>query len=293
MGLRYNEVPNEVPLPWINLSMLKSILVGLHGSEFGASAAEAAIVLAKDHQATLVAAGIVDVPRIAPPQPVSLGGSAFKEHRDASLLQAERDKVAGILAAFQEQAAASGITARTMALEGDPAEVLVRESHRVDLLVVGKKHAPSIEWEQASRTLENLLRHTARPVLCVPTARTNGSPVVAAYDGSLVAARALQLFVATGLAAGRPIHLLTIADEAAGIAARAAEFLRAHGLQVQTHAEPARSSPSQRILELAGQAGAGLIVMGSRGHSRLTEFFFGSMTSAVLREAQIPVFLYH
>jgi nucleotide-binding universal stress UspA family protein len=274
-------------------TMLKTILVGLHGSEFSTAASSAALELARQNQAAILAIGIVDVPRLTPAESVPLGAGGFKGERDAAVLAAERQRIAQLLGEFEQRARSQNLAPRTLLLEGDPAELLVRESHRADLLVVGKKHAPHQEWEHASNTLERVLRQTARPVLCVPAERVAGSPVLIAYDGSLVAAKAIQLFIHVGLGVGRPIHLLTMAADAAAVSARAAELLQAHGLNVQQHPEAPAGAAGKRILELAGQLGAGTIVMGSYGHSRIRDFIFGSVTSTVLRDATVPVFLYH
>ena len=45
----------------------------------------------------------------------------------------------------------------------------------------------------------------------------------------------------------------------------------------------------EEIVELAEEIGAGLIVMGSRGHGRLGRALLGSVTDAVVRHAHCPV----
>jgi nucleotide-binding universal stress UspA family protein len=46
---------------------------------------------------------------------------------------------------------------------------------------------------------------------------------------------------------------------------------------------------AEEIVELAEELGAGLIVMGSRGHGRLRRALLGSVTDAVIRHAHCPV----
>jgi nucleotide-binding universal stress UspA family protein len=46
---------------------------------------------------------------------------------------------------------------------------------------------------------------------------------------------------------------------------------------------------AEEIVELAEEIGAGLIVMGSRGHSRLRRVLLGSVSDAVVRHAHCPV----
>jgi nucleotide-binding universal stress UspA family protein len=46
---------------------------------------------------------------------------------------------------------------------------------------------------------------------------------------------------------------------------------------------------AEEIVELAEELGAGMIVMGSRGHSRLRRALMGSVSDAVVRHAHCPV----
>ena len=55
----------------------------------------------------------------------------------------------------------------------------------------------------------------------------------------------------------------------------------------ETHLREGRAEVE--IVELAEEIGAGLIVMGSRGHSRLRRALMGSVSDAVVRHAHCPV----
>jgi nucleotide-binding universal stress UspA family protein len=55
----------------------------------------------------------------------------------------------------------------------------------------------------------------------------------------------------------------------------------------ETHLREGRAD--EEIVELAEEIGAGLIVMGSRGHGRLRRALLGSVTDAVVRHAHCPV----
>ncbi len=274
------------------LLMLRSILVGISGTPCSQSAAAFALELAKKHRAALLGLAVVDVASLCPPESVPLSAGAFKHQRDEAVLTAARQELGQSLEDFTRRATAEGLPSRTMQLEGNPAEVLVTESQRSDLIVVGKRCAPGEDFEQTSGTARAVLHQAARPILCVPHDPAGGNAVLIAYDGSLQSAKTLQLFVASGLAENRELHLLTIADDAAAIAQRGIEFLHAHELSVHAHSE-AGEHPARQILETASRIRAGLMVMGAYGQPRLREFMFGSVTKAILRESRIPLFLCH
>jgi nucleotide-binding universal stress UspA family protein len=55
----------------------------------------------------------------------------------------------------------------------------------------------------------------------------------------------------------------------------------------ETHQREGRAA--EEIVEVAEEIGAGLIVMGSRGHGRLRRALMGSVSDAVVRHAHCPV----
>jgi nucleotide-binding universal stress UspA family protein len=59
------------------------------------------------------------------------------------------------------------------------------------------------------------------------------------------------------------------------------------GTVKETHLREGRAA--EEIVEVAEELGAGLIVMGSRGHGRLRRALLGSVSDAVVRHAHCPV----
>lgn len=54
-------------------------------------------------------------------------------------------------------------------------------------------------------------------------------------------------------------------------------------------AELVEGAAAEEITRYARESGAGLVVMGTQGHSRLERFFTGSVTEEVLRTSTVPV----
>jgi nucleotide-binding universal stress UspA family protein len=59
------------------------------------------------------------------------------------------------------------------------------------------------------------------------------------------------------------------------------------GTVKETHLREGRAE--EEIVEVAEEIGAGLIVLGSRGHGRLRRALMGSVSDAVVRHAHCPV----
>jgi nucleotide-binding universal stress UspA family protein len=77
--------------------------------------------------------------------------------------------------------------------------------------------------------------------------------------------------------------------EARAYLAPLAENLRTRGIRVRT--EVRHGEPVDEIVDCARAADADLIAMTTHGRSGLGRLLFGSVAEAVLRQAEIPVFL--
>lgn len=276
--------------------MMRSILMGLDGSAYSASAMELGIRWALRHNALLVGLGIVDEPTICKPEPVPLGAAEFKEHRDKALLANAYHKAHQFLDQFAARCKKAGANCKLVEAVGLPHELIALEAQRFDLILLGQETYFQFETRAgADHTLTRMLKNSPRPVVTVPEKLPEGKSVVIAYDGSLQAARTLQALLGLGLAGTQEVHVISVHSdrgEAAIWADRAAEFLRLH--EVTAHVHPLESSsPAQVIQEQAKQLGAELVVMGAFGRPTLREFFFGSVTQTMLRESRTPLFLYH
>lgn len=271
--------------------MIKSILVGLNGTQSSKAAAEHALRLAAETRAKILGLAVLDPAQVCPAESVPLGAGEFKRVRDAALWQSANEHRERLLLDFDQQCQAASVVAQTRKFDGDPAPALCANAQRVDLLVVGKKHTPEETGITSSATLQTILHHSPRPVLCVPTGTKPRQPILIAYDGSLPAARTVQLFVASGLHANRPVHLLTSGDRAAEIAEPCREFLATHGIHAEQHLTT--GTPAEQILQFADRLEVGLLVMGAYGQPRFREFLFGSTTATVLQRMGVPLYLYH
>lgn len=277
--------------------MLRSILVGLDGSNYSTAAVEFGIRLAQKFNALLVGLGVIDEPTICQSEPVPLGASSFKKHRDEALLADARQTVEQFLERFALQCAEKEVACKLLEDVGLPSEQILLEAQRYDLILLGKQTYYHFETQgHADDTLTRVLKNSPRPVVTVPEQLGSGGAIVVAYDGSLQAARTLQAFQALRLDLSQEVHVVAVhADhgEAVRHADRAIDFLGFHEIRAQRHAVATSSSPAAAIIEEVHRLGAGLLVMGAYGQPALREFFFGSVTLTILKEKTVPLFLYH
>jgi nucleotide-binding universal stress UspA family protein len=278
--------------------MLRTMLIGLDGSEASTAAVKLGIDWAGRTKALLVGIGILDEPTIARAAPVMLGGEPYSDpvlYRER--MHDARRQVEQFLEKFSLDCASAGVAFKVLEEVGLPSQEILREAQRYDAILLGTTTRFHFEVQASTDdTLCRVIRDSAGPVVTVPAFARHGSTTVVAFDGSLQAARSLRAYVATGLGESSPVHVLSVGPdkvEAARTAERAIDYLRHHMLVAEAHTLATGQPPAQAILQFADKLDAGLIVMGAYGQPVLREFFIGSVTATLLKESQFSLFLSH
>jgi nucleotide-binding universal stress UspA family protein len=275
--------------------MLRSALVALDGSAYSEPAMVLAIDWAKRHGARLLGLGVLDAPSIRGAEPVPLGAGAYKQARDEARLADAHRRVVDFLADFFARSKAAGIAVEVLEAIGDPADRILREAHRCDLVILAREtHFHFETQDRPDETLAQVLRGSPRPVVTVPRELSVGQGVLVAYGGGREAARTLQTFQLLGLAAGEVIEVVTIhrdGAEAEALAHLAGEYLTAHGAPHRLHAIVSTAPPAEVLLEEVRHARPRLLVIGAHGHHPIRDLFGSSVTRAVLRACPVPAFI--
>jgi nucleotide-binding universal stress UspA family protein len=272
--------------------MLQSLLLALDDTPGALAARDAAIALARRSGAALTAAAILDRPHTSGGhEAMPIGGAAFAAQRDAARaarLQAEAE--AAFAAARQ---AAGDLPVEALLLEEAPEPALLRAGARHDLLILGRDSTLGLERadDGLAPVIPALLRDGARPLLVIPAAAPAEGPVLAGYDGSAPAQRALASLAQLGLAEGSAVTLLAAdphAAVAARLAAEGAAFLRRHGLAVEERAARGHD-PAALLLAEAARLPARLLVMGGFGTAGLSALLHESTSRRLLHGAPCPI----
>lgn len=276
--------------------MMRTILVGVDGTASGEVALELAMRWASQTDAMVVGLGIVDEPGLHGPEEI-LVGERFFAPVNAALLKESRHRVERALDHCASRCVERAIAFKPLENVGTPHEAILLESQRFDLIVLGLRTHFRQGWESTpDDTFQMVLSGSARPVVGVSPNPPESGPVLLAYDGSVQAARALAMFVMSGASATEPVHIVSVGRaraEASRIAERAHDFLSSHRRVAESRVFETSKAPAEVILDIAHQGRYSLVVMGAMGQSRLREFFLGSTTRGVLKQAGCPVFLSH
>jgi nucleotide-binding universal stress UspA family protein len=225
-----------------------------------------------------------------------------------------------------EQARRLGLDATAVSL-GPSASAwaaLLDGAHRLDadLLVCGTRGRGAFARALLGSTSSSLLHHTDVPLLVVPDGGgALDGPVIAAYDGSEGAGRAIEAvgrllagratvvvhawepvfhraLVARGLDAGGPIDDLrgtvgelhrAVAESAAATTETGLSVARAAGLDAVGDTVESDEGAWRAVAAAARAHGASVIAVGTRGLGAARSVLLGSVSSGLIQNAELPV----
>jgi nucleotide-binding universal stress UspA family protein len=94
--------------------MLKSILIGLDGSNYSTAAIDLAIPWARQFDALLVGLGVIDEPTVRGPEPVPMTGIYYKRHRDDVRMREAQVQVEQFLERFALRCTEAGVPCKLL-----------------------------------------------------------------------------------------------------------------------------------------------------------------------------------
>ncbi len=277
--------------------MIRSLLVGLDDTPGGRAAQRLACGIARHATAALTGLSVLDSQGIFAPSAVPLGGMAFQEHAQRQRLQDAESHRERARQHFLVTAEAAGLSASIATGNGDPVEDILAAAAAHDLVVLGRDCAfGGLPPDGVAEVVQRVLRDNPRPVVVTPEGAEGITRIMVAYDGSLAAARALQMFVLLGLPAMAPVHVASVGGDrgaAQAIAAHAAAYLSLHGIEPLLHPIGSDAHPAEALMEAQSGLGADLMVMGAYGHRGWRDLLLGSATTRLLEGSRISMLIHH
>lgn len=177
--------------------------------------------------------------------------------------------------------------------DGEAGRALVARSSLADLIVVT---LPGDDGAAMAVTSEVAL-HARSSVLAVPRAGRSfepGAKTMIAWNGSNESAHALRLAMPL-LRLSSSVEIVTVSAEMGRFPQLdASRYLGRHGIVSELIERPAEGRrAADALIEAAVATGAGSIVMGAYGHTRMREAVLGGTTRDMLRRSPLPLILAH
>ena len=261
--------------------MYEDVLVATDGSDVAADAAESAIALANDLEATVHALSVTEP-------------NGDRTTAEQSTESVERD------------ATAAGCAAEAVVREGRPSSEILAyaEEADVDLIVVGTHGRTGIRQTILGSVALEVIRESTVPVLTVGAdagGLTGISDVLVATDGWSGSSVAVDHALGLAEACGATVHALYAVDvrseerevlesfEAHGRNATGTVVDRAQERGLEATGTVVRGDAHEVLIEQAERGEADLLVMGTESKSNLERLVVGSVSQRVVPEASIPV----
>jgi nucleotide-binding universal stress UspA family protein len=192
-------------------------------------------------------------------------------------------------AAMQSRAAA----VEWRSAEDFPTRFIVQQARAADIIVVedGGRDALGDPFMQAD--LGDLLMQTGRPLLVVPETSNwlDMRNVLIAWKDAPEARRAV-VDALPMLSKAKDVIVAEIAEDEAGRAAALSgvrdvvAWLLRHGVLASSQVPDECGHAAAQLGRVASEVGAGLVVAGAYGHSRLREWVFGGVTKELINPSK-------
>lgn len=279
---------------------MRSILVTVDDTPSSVVARGLALSLARQSGAAVRGVTGIEVSDLDGLEIAPIGAKSYAYARLQSREQQARQRrarIAELPETFQRSFVAEGMDAPCCILETDIRAELLRMIETCDLVVTGRDAEFHLEPSDGVTPLvEHIVERGCRPVIVTGPERIESGPVLVAYDGSAPAAKALQLAALLGIFGSSAVHILSVGPDRAqamGMATRAQDFLKPHGVSADLDAVGSADHPADVLLSRAAEIRARMLVMGAFGHRGFREMLFGSSTRRLFDAAPLPLFIHH
>ncbi|MQY43978.1 universal stress protein [Epibacterium sp. SM1969] len=273
---------------------IKNLLIAYNGGEASDSALHLALQMADKYDAHLtgiVAHGASSVTRNIPSWLSNSMRDSITEitaQRTNELAEKFRSRCAGKIAADR---------LHWIDVKEDPDRAVSDYSRMYDITVIGQ-YENLIAADELVLHPDRIAYEAGRPILVAPKSFRNPNIIekaVVAWDGRRTAARAFFDAMQV-LETKDSVEIVTVGNQGDFAQPKSidlATILERHGVTANHHFIPAKGSIAETILSFCNDVKAGMLVTGAYQHSKLSEDLFGGVTSSIMKDTKIPLFLSH
>ncbi|MFD1563978.1 universal stress protein [Haloarchaeobius amylolyticus] len=284
---------------------IESILIPTDGSDGALAGATHGIALASRTDANLHVLSVIES-RLSTADFDEFGRPPLEEEAEEAV-----EDIAGLATEYD-----TGLDVTTRVREGTPFQSIREYANRreIDVITMGTKGRTGLDRVLLGSVTENVLRTARTPVLAVPP--TAGEPdiddvpfdrLLLPTDGSDGAAIATEWGIELASRLESSVHALYSIDTSSlGDERESDEFLevleergeeaidavreRGEEAGVDVSGSIVTGSPVKEIPTYATENDVDLIVMGTHGRTGIGQWFLGSVTENIVRQADVPVF---
>jgi nucleotide-binding universal stress UspA family protein len=268
---------------------MKSIILHVHGDEGFSNRMDVALDLCRAHDAHLTC---IHVTPYAAYASFDAAGGMFAS---GVLIEELNKQQATMQADVEKRLAHEDVRWDWQSYDGDVAQTLVSASALADLVVLGQAGAAPRSGNAALPIVDDVSVNAGCAVLVVPEGCNrfqSTAPAVIGWNASEQSARAIRQTLPM-LKLASSVHLVSISvadDDFPQLGA--SSYLSRHGISSELHIIDAKGRNSEEELHrFAVNQGAGMLLIGAYGHSRLRETLLGGVTRFLTLRAQLPLVL--
>jgi nucleotide-binding universal stress UspA family protein len=268
---------------------MKSVLLHVFEDEALQDRLSVALDVCRAHDAHLTCAYVTPYASYVGLDPM---GGVFTSGALIDSLRATEDRVRTKLEAHM---AHEDVRWDWQSYDGDPAQTLVSVSSLTDLVVLSQSGRDRVNATSPLSIVDDVAVNAGCAVLVVPKGVHQFdamAPIVIGWNASEQAARAIREAM-PALKLATSVTLVSVGEEGEDYPSTdASAYLSRHGVvsDLRAFAE-AEGAPDTLIMQVAKEVGAGAILIGAFGHSRLRETLLGGVTRRLSTHSDIPVLL--
>lgn len=277
--------------------MIKRLLIGVAGTPALQAKIDCTLDLAKKHEAEVSLLSVVDRARLAAVGPVPIGAGHYAANLRKGRIERSHKLDEDAIAQFEAAAAKAQVSLRVLRAEGDPLDIIGSAWRYHDLCIMGLRGWFDHEvMPDPEDSLQQLISRSVRPILAVAEQPRPVRKALIAYNGSLESAKTMKQFVQLALWQKVALHIVCVGKPKSGETVQtllqdAGDYCRLHGYETSV---AARDGQATEVLQKESEAcGADVIAMGSSHRRLLLSRRFGKNALALIKHAEVPLFLSH